>query len=260
MTANAKQPRDIYLKRVDVIGVPITATNMAECLAFIDGNLDAVRGEYICVSNAHTCVMAHDDPSYWKVQAGSAMSLPDGKPLSVLGRRAVPAMGRVTGPDLMRELFAMSASRRWRHYFYGNTQENLEALRAALGRGWPDLQIVGMEPSVFRPLSEDEKAGLAVRVDASGADFCWVALGAPRQEVLMSELRGRTRSLMVGVGGAFNILAGVTPEAPRWMQTAGLEWLYRLAQEPRRLIGRYATTNTKFLWYHATGAKRKGER
>ena len=114
-----------------------------------------------------------------------------------------------------------------------------------------------MEPSVFRPLSEDEKTELCSRVDAVNADFCWVALGAPRQEILMHALNGRTNSLMIGVGGAFNVLAGRVPEAPRWMQDIGLEWFYRLIQEPGRLFKRYAVTNTKFIWYQLTNAKRK---
>lgn len=248
---------DARLARVDVIGVPITATNMNDFLQVVESHLGDLRGEYVCVSNAHACVMAHDDPAYWACQAESAISVPDGKPLSVVGCKAVPTMGRVTGPDIMREIFAVSAERGWRHYFYGNRQENLDALRAALLRDYPGLPICGMEPSVFRPLTDGEKAELCGRIDAAGADFCWVALGAPRQEVLMHDLKGRTRSLMVGVGGAFNVLAGIVPEAPRWMQDAGLEWLYRLIQEPGRLFKRYAVTNTKFIWYHATKAKRK---
>ena len=248
---------DPRLKRVDVIGVPITATNMEEFLGVVGTRLDDLRGEYVCVSNAHACVMAHDDPAYWACQAESAISVPDGKPLSVVGRKEVPTMGRVTGPDLMREIFAVSAERGWRHYFYGNRQENLDALRAALLRDYPGLPICGMEPSVFRPLTDAEKGELCGRIDAAGTDFCWVALGAPRQEVLMHDLKGRTRSLMVGVGGAFNVLAGIVPEAPRWMQNASLEWLYRLIQEPGRLFRRYAVTNTKFIWYQLTKSKRK---
>lgn len=249
--------KDPRLARVDVIGVPITATNMGDCLALLSERLDDMRGRYVCVSNAHTCVMAHDDPEYWEAQAGSVMSLPDGKPLSVVGSRRVPTMGRVTGPDLMREVLAMSAERGWSHYFYGDERATLDALAGALARDYPGAAVAGMEPSVFRPLTEQEKQELCERIDASGADFAWVALGAPRQEVLMRELDGRTRSLMVGVGGAFKVLAGVVPEAPSWMQSLSLEWLYRLIQEPGRLFKRYAVTNTKFILYQATGAKRK---
>ena len=248
---------DPRLARVGVIGVPITATNMADFTGLLSERLGDMRGGYVCVSNAHTCVMAHDDPAYWACQAGSVASVPDGKPLSVVGRREAPSMGRVTGPDLMREVFAASAGHGWRHYFYGDRPETLDSLRAVLERDYPGMEICGMEPSVFRPLTGREKGELCGRIDASGADFCWVALGAPRQEVLMHELDGRTHSLMVGVGGAFNVLAGRVPEAPRWMQDAGLEWLYRLMQEPGRLFKRYAVTNTKFIWYQLTKAKRK---
>lgn len=252
-----EQKKDVRLRRVDVIGVPITAINMSDCVAYIVENLDSLKGEYVCVSNVHTSVMAHDDCKYWEVQASSALSVPDGKPLSVVGRKTVPTMGRVTGPDLMREIFAVSGERGWSHYFYGNEQKKLDELRKKLLSDYPDLRIAKMEPSVFRPLLDSEKDELCARIDESHADFVWVALGAPRQEILMRELKSRTSSLMVGVGGAFNILAGIVPEAPRWMQDLSLEWLYRLMQEPKRLFKRYAATNTKFLLYQFTGLKRK---
>lgn len=245
------------LARVDVIGVPITATNMHECLGFIRSHLDEARGEYVCVSNAHTCVMAHDDPAYWEVQAKSIMSVPDGKPLSVVGKKSVGSMGRVTGPDLMREILRMSVGRGWSHFFYGNTAENLSALVDAVREEYPGLEIAGYEPSVFRELSDEEVSELARRVDGSGADYMWVAIGAPRQEILMSRLRGKVGALMIGVGGAFNILAGITPEAPLWVQNIGLEWLYRLIQEPKRLFKRYFVTNSKFIAYQITGKRRK---
>ena len=120
--------------RVPVIGVPITAVDLEGCVRFVEENLDAIRGSYLCLSNAHTTVMAHDDPAYFEVQAGSLMSLPDGKPLSVIGRRSEPSMGRVTGPDLLRALLERSPSHGWSHYFYGSTPENLGLLAAALGR------------------------------------------------------------------------------------------------------------------------------
>ena len=185
------------------------------------------------------------------------MSVPDGKPLSVLGSKSIESMDRVTGPDLMREIFKISNQYGWSHYFYGNEQKNLGALKQSLQKTYPGLNIAGMEPSVFRPLTENEKCELSERIADSGADFAWIALGAPRQEVLMYELKGGPQPLMIGVGGAFNVLAGVVPEAPIWMQNLSLEWLYRLMQEPKRLFKRYLVTNTKFLFYQFTGAKRK---
>lgn len=251
---------DPRLARTPVIDVPVTATNMGCVLSFIAENLESIRGEYICVSNAHTTVMAHDNPNYYRVQTESLMSVPDGKPLSILGRRSVPRMGRVTGPDLMREILAVSVERGYRHYFYGNTRENLDALVASLKRDYPGLIICGSEPSVFREMAQEEESELARRVNRTNPDFVWVALGAPRQEEFCHRMRGRIDGLMIGVGGAFNILAGITPEAPIWMQDLSLEWLYRLIQEPRRLLKRYLVTNTKFMFYQLTGSKRKREK
>lgn len=248
---------DPRLARTPVIDVPVTATNMGGVLSFIAENLESIRGEYICVSNAHTTVMAHDDPNYYRVQTESLMSVPDGKPLSIVGRKSVPRMGRVTGPDLMREILAVSVERGYRHYFYGNTRENLDALVASLKRDYPGLIVCGSEPSVFREMDQWEESELAGRVNRTNPDFVWVALGAPRQEEFCHRMRGRIDGLMIGVGGAFNILAGITPEAPIWMQDLSLEWLYRLIQEPRRLLKRYLVTNTKFMFYQLAGSKRK---
>ena len=206
-------------KRVKIIGVPISAVNMHDCIDNIFENIEAVKGNYICVSNVHTTVTAHDDPQYHKVQAESFMSLPDGKPLSIIGKKHFPNMERVTGPDLMRVIFAESKERNLRHFFYGNAKENLEKLIQVLRRDYPYLSI---------------------------------ALGAPRQECFCYRMKNRINGVMVGVGGAFNVLAGIVPEAPKWMQNLSLEWLYRLLQEPNRLFKRYAITNTKFLWYVIT--------
>jgi len=118
-----------------------------------------------------------------------------------------------------------------------------------VGKDYPQLNICGYEPSVFRELSDMEVNELADRINAADADFVWVAIGAPRQEKLMHRLMGKVNGIMTGVGGAFNILAGTVNDAPAWMQNAGLEWLYRLCKEPKRLLKRYLVTNTKFIWY-----------
>ena len=243
--------------RVKVIGVPISAVNMEIAVENVFEDLNAVRGQYICVSNVHTTVMAHDDPDYYRVQTESFMSVPDGRPLSVVGKKEYPEMDRVTGPDLMRRIFEESKDRNLRHFFYGNKQEKLDALAVALYRDYPWLNIVGMEPSVFRDMTELEEAELVKRINATEPDFVWVALGAPRQENFCYRMKNRINGLMIGVGGAFNVLAGIVPEAPRWMQNLSLEWFYRFLQEPRRLFKRYFITNSKFLWYLTTNRKLK---
>jgi bacterial polymer biosynthesis proteins, WecB/TagA/CpsF family len=239
-------------ERVKIIGVPISAVNMESCITNIYEDLNKVKGQYICVSNVHTTVMAHDDPKYFKVQADSFVSVPDGKPLSMVGKKQYPDMDRVTGPDLMRRIFEESKNRPTRHFFYGNNKENLEKLISVIKKKYPQVIVCGYEPSVFRDMSKKEEQELAERINATNPDFVWVALGAPRQELFCNRMVGKINGLMIGVGGAFNVLAGIVPEAPIWMQKLCLEWFYRFIQEPRRLFKRYAVTNTKFLWYLVT--------
>ena len=245
------------IKRVSIIGVPISAVNMDSCVASIFQDLGKTKGKYICVSNVHTTVMAHDNPAYYKVQAESFMSVPDGKPLSIVGKKQFPQMDRVTGPDLMRRIFDESKSRNLRHFFYGNSAENIEVFIEEIKRKWPWVVICGYEPSVFREMSEKEENDLAERINMTKPDFVWVALGAPRQELFCKKMEGRIDGLMIGVGGAFNVLAGIVSEAPIWMQKLSLEWFYRFIQEPKRLFKRYAVTNTKFIWYLITKKKPK---
>lgn len=239
--------------RVMVIGVPISAVNMESAIANIFEDLNAAKGQYICASNVHTTVTAHDDPEYYRVQAESFMSVPDGKPLSLIGRKKYPEMDRVTGTDLMKRIFEESKTRNLKHFFYGNHQDKLDALADTLHRDYPWLNIAGMEPSVFRDMTESEEQELADRINATNPDFVWVALGAPRQEKFCYRMRGRIHGLMIGVGGAFNVLSGYIPEAPKWMQNIGMEWFYRFIKEPKRLFKRYMITIPKFIWYLFSG-------
>lgn len=174
--------------------------------------------------------------------------MPDGKPLSVIGRKKFPQMNRVTGPDLMRRLFEESKEKKIRHYFYGTTQENINALLEKIKKEYPWVEVVGYEPSVFRPLSEEEENALIARINQTNPDIVWVALGAPRQEEFCYKMQGKINGLMIGVGGAFNVVSGVIDEAPQWMQDISLEWFYRFMKEPKRLFRRYLVTNSKFIW------------
>lgn len=242
------------IPRVDVIGVPVSAVTMDSALEYVISNLEQLRGSYICASNVHTTVMARENDHYHRVQRESALSLPDGKPLSVIGRRKTDLpMEKVTGTHFMQHIFTDRRFAGKKHFFYGATEQTLALMMKNLALDYPQLQICGCEPSVFRPLEDEEAEALVQRINDSGADFIWVALGAPRQELLMYRLRGRVKGLMTGVGGAFNILAGLVDDAPQWMQNAGLEWFYRLYREPGRLFRRYLVTNTKFIYYLLRG-------
>jgi len=236
--------------RVEVIGVPISAVTMESALAFVAENLEQLRGEYICASNAHTTVMAKEDAHYHRVQSESVLSLPDGKPLSVVGKRKTDLpMHKVTGTHFMQHIFTDPRFAGKKHFFYGTRGEDLERMIPQVQKDYPKLEICGWEPSVFRELSDAEVKELADRINTTEADFIWVALGAPRQELLMHRLRGQVNGIMTGVGGAFHILSGAVGDAPGWMQSAGLEWLYRLSRDPKRLFKRYLVTNSKFLYY-----------
>lgn len=235
------------MKICNILGTNIAVTNMTETLQTIEQNIDGLRGKYICVSNVHTTVTAHEDASYQAVQNGAAMALPDGRPLSLYSKKhGFQEAERVTGPDLMGELFTRNNG--LRHYFYGGTEETIEALKKKLVERYPHLQIAGMVSPPFRALTEEEDVAAMQAMNDSGADIIWIGLGAPKQERFMAEHEGRTNGVMIGVGAGFDYYAGTIKRAPMWMQKMSLEWLYRLLQDPKRLFKRYFVTNFKFLW------------
>lgn len=243
------------IKTCRILGVNIAVTNMAQTVQYIENNLEKLRGKYICVSNVHTTVMAHDNPAYRNVQNSAAIALPDGKPLSVVSRkRGYTEAERVTGPDLMGELFARENG--LKHFFYGDKEETLQILQQKLKEKYPDIQIAGMISPPFRSLSREEEKAYIQQINDSGADIIWIGLGAPKQENWMYEHQGMFQGVMIGVGAGFSYHAGLIKRAPEWMQKMSLEWFYRLMQDPVRLFKRYFTTNLKFILLEA---KDKGE-
>lgn len=233
----------------NIMGVNLAAINMPWLLMFTKEHIKELAGEYMCVSNVHTTVMSYDDPTYCAVQNGAIMAIPDGGPLSSVGRkRGFSNMERTTGPDYMREVLNISGEEGYRHFFYGSTEKTLEILKETLKKRYPDLQIAGMYSPPFRSLTPEEDREVIKIINESHADFVWIGLGAPKQERWMAEHKGKIKGFMVGVGAAFDYEAGNIERAPMWMQKANLEWLYRLMQEPKRLFKRYFYTNTKFVW------------
>lgn len=234
----------------NILGVDIAAINMDWLLDFTCKNITKLSGDYMCVSNVHTTVTAYEDTEYRAVQNGGIMAIPDGGPLSSVGRkRGFPEMSRATGPSYLEEVLKLSAKNGWRHYFYGGTEETLEKLQTVLEERYPGVKVAGMYSPPFRPLTEEEDAAVIRQINASRADFVWVGLGAPKQERWMAAHQGEVKGFMVGVGAAFDYMAGNIERAPQWMQSANLEWLYRLIQDPRRLFKRYLVSNTKFIWH-----------
>ena len=231
-----------------ILKTNINVINMEEAVTYIDKNLEELKGKYICVSNVHTTVMAYRDEAYRKVQNGAVLALPDGKPLSIVSRvRGFRDAERVPGPDLMPEILKISEERGYTHFFYGSKEETLSKLEEKLLERYPKLKIGGMYSPPFRKLTDEEDKQVIDMINKTNADFIWVGLGAPKQEIWMAEHKDKLCGVMLGVGAAFDFHAGTIKRAPQWMQEMCLEWLYRISQDPKRLLKRYVDTNVSFV-------------
>ncbi len=233
-----------------IMGVDIAAIDMEWLLRFTDKNIKSLSGDYMCVSNVHTTVTSFEEPIYRLIQNGGIMAIPDGGPLSFIGRkRGHKNMQRITGPSYLDEILQISSSKGYRHFFYGSTEATLAKLQVRIKENYPDIQIVGMCSPPFRPLTDEEDERIIKQIHEAGPDFIWVGLGAPKQEKWMAAHQGKVNGFMIGVGAAFDYLAGNIKRAPEWMQKSSMEWFYRLLQDPKRLFGRYFRTNIKFIWH-----------
>lgn len=234
----------------NIMGVEVADIDMRWLLDFTEKNVRDLSGDYMCAANVHTTVTAWEDTHYLRVQNGGIMTIPDGAPLSILGKwRGCTQIDRTTGPSYMEEVFKVSVQRGYRHYFYGSSEETLQKMCKKLESEYPGLEIAGMYSPPFREVSEEEMNADITRINEANADFVWVGLGAPKQELWMAQHQGKIRGFMVGVGAGFDFFAGNIKRAPRWMQRCSLEWLFRMLQDPGRLFARYWHTNTRFIYY-----------
>ena len=234
--------------RVNVLGVGISVLNLPSALEAIAGAVRMRHKGYICVTGVHGVMEAQGDESFRQILNGAFLCTPDGMPMVWMGRlRGHEAMRRVYGPDLMLEVCAWSETSGCRHFFYGGAPGIAEQLRDRLVKKFPRLQVAGCYTPPFRPLNPAEEAQLQETVRAARPDVFWVGLSTPKQERFMAAFLPKLEvTLMVGVGAAFDFHAGRVSQAPRWMQQSGLEWFYRLCQEPRRLAKRYLKNNPRF--------------
>lgn len=192
---------------------------------------------------------ARRDPELFRAIADADIATPDGVPI-VWGMRWLGQSDqeRVYGPELMKRAMVDAEGHQWKHYLYGSTPETLATLQAKLAELAPDAQIVGAYSPPFREMTADEMESSLEAIRTSHADLLWVGLGMPKQELWMGTIRNELPGVAVlGVGAAFDFLAGTKKQAPAWMQKAGLEWLFRLAQEPRRLWRRYVWNNPAYV-------------
>ena len=238
------------LVREAVLGVRFAVTNMSEAVLYIRDHICELEGKYICLSNVHTTVMAHENPDYLEVQNGAALVLPDGAPISkILRHRGHKGADRVAGPDLMKAMFISAMDGKLPMYFYGSSEKTIELLEKNIRKKYPGIDLRGFESPPFRQLTEEEDREAVERINSSGAQIVWIGLGAPKQEKWMRDHQDRIKPLMIGVGAGFDFHAGTIKRAPEWVQSIGMEWLFRLFQDPGRLVRRYVITNIKFMWY-----------
>ena len=237
------------IDRVDVLGVGVSAVNMPMALAEIERWVESGQRHYVCVTGVHGVMESQRDPALAAIHNRSGLTTPDGMPMVWAGHRAGAAhMDRVYGPDLMLDLLALAAQRGWSSYFYGAGPGVAEDLAARLAARFPGLEVAGCHSPPFRALTAEEDDAEVAAINAARPTLVWVGLSTPKQERWMAAHRDRLGApVLLGVGAAFDIHAGRLPQAPAWMQRRGLEWLYRLVKEPRRLWRRYLRNNPQFV-------------
>jgi N-acetylglucosaminyldiphosphoundecaprenol N-acetyl-beta-D-mannosaminyltransferase len=225
------------IQRYPIQNVRISKVSLSKTIEEIEKTILLNVYGYICVSNSRTVYFANNNSYYCEIQNKSLLTVPDGIPLvwiaHNLGFRDV---GRVAGPDLMAALFKKSVEKKYSHYFFGSTQQTIDQMKINLEKKYPGLVIKGAVSPPFQPLDKFDIEGLAKEINSLKPTFFWCGLGAPKQELLNSLLQPKLEStICVGVGLAFEYIAGNVKRAPNWMQTVGLEWIYRLTQQPQNI-------------------------
>lgn len=232
-----------------MLGVEYFVGDLPAATATVLRRVRAGGGGYSCLCGVHGIVTAQHSDAMMDALGDAWLNFPDGAPVAWLMRRLGAGRARrVAGPDLMPLVIEAGQEAGIRHFLFGSTPDVLARLERRLVERFPEAIIAGSISPPFRDLSDDENARVAEQIVAARADIVWVGLGLPKQD----EWLNRSAALFapavgLGVGAAFDFLAGTKPRAPVWVQDAGLEWLHRLASEPRRLARRYATTNTEFM-------------
>jgi N-acetylglucosaminyldiphosphoundecaprenol N-acetyl-beta-D-mannosaminyltransferase len=237
-------------QRVNVLGVGVSAITMADALALIDRWIATGSHRYVCVTGVHGLMESQSDPALRDIHNRAGLVTPDGMPLVWLSRlQGHRHVERVYGPDLMLACCAASVSKGYRHFLYGGAPGVPDRLATRLQERFPGLTIAGTWSPPFHELTPAEEQATMKQIAGTNPDIVWVGLSTPKQERWMARYVGLLPvPVLIGVGAAFDLHAGVKKQAPRWMQRSGLEWLFRLGSEPRRLWRRYLINNPRFVW------------
>jgi len=238
------------VRRRELLGIPIAVTDYEEAMGVMDTLVETREKGYFCATPVHALMVAQDEPETRSALRGASLAVPDGMPLvwalNLLGEQLED---RVYGPELMLRYSDRCAERGHRVWLYGGRdQGSLAQLALSMRRRHPRIQIVGGYSPPFRPLTREEEERVIAEANEARPDVLWVGIGVPKQEKWMAHMREALDvPVMCGVGAAFDFHAGRISQAPAWMQERGLEWIYRIAQEPRRLLPRYLWFNPRFL-------------
>jgi N-acetylglucosaminyldiphosphoundecaprenol N-acetyl-beta-D-mannosaminyltransferase len=229
-------------ERAVILGVAISAVTLDRAASIVETWIRNRTPNYVCITGAHGVIESRRDAQLRQIHNDAGMVAPDGMPLVFMARRlGFDRVTRVYGPDLMRRLTKISAEKGYRQYYYGGGPGLADRLAATLKARFSTLEIAGTMTPPFRPLTPEEDDAAIERINEAAPDIVWVGLSTPKQELWMASHVGRLNgAVLIGVGAAFDFLAGTKSQAPAWMQRSGLEWTYRLACEPRRLWKRYA--------------------
>ncbi|HTD47401.1 MAG TPA: WecB/TagA/CpsF family glycosyltransferase [bacterium] len=242
-------PAETASRRANILGVGVSPIDMDTALDTVDRWIARRRQHYVCVTTVHGVMECQRDQDLRRIHNTAGLVTPDGMPLVWLSRlMGFPHVQRVYGPDLMLALCSHSATRGYRHFFFGGDRDVPDRLTANLQRRFPGLLVAGAYAPPFRPLTADEDDRIVRTINDAAPDIVWVGLGTPKQEYWMARHVGRLRApVLIGVGAAFDFHAGVKKQAPVWMRGSGLEWMFRLLSEPRRLWSRYLVKGPIFL-------------
>lgn len=235
------------LSEVRILGVRVDPTSYAAATAQVEVWTRETESRYVCAANVHMIMEAYDSSSFKEIVNAADLVTPDGMPLVwSLRRLGHPEQERVYGPDLTLHLLNMAAKQKIPVGFYGGSADTLQRLMDFLKEKYPSLDVRYFYDPPFRALTAQEDETIIHSVNASGCRLLFVGLGCPKQERWMAEHRSKIQAVMIGVGAAFDFFSGVKRQAPAWMQRLGLEWLFRLIQEPKRLWRRYLYHNPRF--------------
>jgi len=235
---------------IDVIGVHVSVVNLYEACRSIENWIQEKRRTYVCVAPVSTIVDCYKDRRYREIINQAGMTTPDGMPLVWLGKwRGKREIMRTYGPELLLKFCEMSQNKNFKHYFYGGSKNTSKLLLSSLKQIFPKLNVVGTFAPSQMKIDEYEKKDVLKEINDVNPDILWVGLGSPKQDYWMSNHRSYLNvPVMIGVGAAFDFIAGTKPQAPHWMRNVGLEWFFRLCCEPKRLWKRYVIGNPIFIY------------